>query len=179
MKKRKDLLWSVPVAVREVSEAGRRFDLTADAQAREAIAAAASLHSLPRFQATFEVSPEGREGLRVTGRISATVGQTCVVTLEPIENTVEEEVELVFVPSAVPREFDDGDSPTVPKSEDAPEPLVGGAVDLGAIATEFLILSIDPYPRAPGATFEALAAGDEGGHPFAALAALKKGQGEQ
>ena len=28
--------------------------------------------------------------------------------------------------------------------------LVGGTVDLGAIATEFLILGLDPYPRKTG-----------------------------
>jgi hypothetical protein len=53
--------------------------------------------------------------------------------------------------------------------------LIGGTVDLGALATEFLILGLDPYPRKPGATFQPPggASADEG--PFAALAKLKKG----
>ena len=50
-------------------------------------------------------------------------------------------------------------------------------IDLGAIATEFLILAIDPYPRKPGAVFQSPSAGEPAAHPFAALAALKKGQG--
>ena len=33
-------------------------------------------------------------------------------------------------------------------------PLIGGAVDLGALAVEFLMLGLDPYPRKPGAVFE-------------------------
>ncbi len=41
------------------------------------------------------------------------------------------------------------------RRDEPPEPLVGGTVDLGAIATEFLILGIDPYPRKPGAEFDA------------------------
>ena len=40
----------------------------------------------------------GREGLRVVGGVSATVGQICVVTLEPIESAVEEPGDLVFAP---------------------------------------------------------------------------------
>ena len=53
------------------------------------------------------------------------------------------------------------------------EELVDGAIDLGAIAIEFLILGIDPYPRKADAVFEAPAAGDDpAAHPFAALAAL-------
>jgi hypothetical protein len=57
-----------------------------------------------------------------------------------------------------------------------PEPLVGGVVDLGALATEFLILGINPYPRKPEAVFEAprQAKGDQG--PFAALERLAKRQ---
>ena len=57
---------------------------------------------------------------------------------------------------------------------DDAEPLIGGTVDLGALAAEFLILGIDPYPRKPGALFQPPpdAKPDQG--PFAALAALKK-----
>src|SRR5262249_59663916 len=53
----------------------------------------------------------------------------------------------------------------------------GGAIDLGAIAIEFLILGLDPYPRKPDAVFQGSAVGDDAAHPFAALAALKKGRG--
>jgi hypothetical protein len=42
------------------------------------------------------------------------------------------------------------------------------------LATEFLILGIDPYPRKPGAEFAAPKAEDNREHPFAALEALKK-----
>ena len=59
-------------------------------------------------------------------------------------------------------------------AEDPPEPLRDGVVDLGAVATEFLLLGIDPYPRKPGVVFDAPTTSDPSGHPFAALAALKK-----
>jgi hypothetical protein len=55
--------------------------------------------------------------------------------------------------------------------------LVGGVVDLGAVATEFLTLGIDPYPRKPGAEFAAPPAADNTPKPFAGLAALKNKQG--
>ena len=68
-----------------------------------------------------------------------------------------------------------------PRRQDRPRPpsrrsrCADGAVDLGAIATEFLLLGIDPYPRKPGAVFDApVAEDDPSSHPFAALAALKK-----
>ena len=56
-------------------------------------------------------------------------------------------------------------------------PLVGGVVDLGALATEFLILGLDPYPRKPGAVFEAPQEVKPDPGPFAALAGLKEKNG--
>ena len=58
--------------------------------------------------------------------------------------------------------------------EEPPEPLIEGKVDLGAIATEFLLLGIDPYPRKAGAEFAAVKTADDSARPFAALEALKK-----
>ena len=45
-----------------------------------------------------------------------------------------------------------------------------GCVDLGAIATEYFLLGIDPYPRKEGAVFEPRLAKDPAANPFAALA---------
>jgi hypothetical protein len=94
--------WGVPVAVRDVPETGRHFDLVADENTRAAVAEALGVRALPRLAASFDISRQGRDGLHVAGRVSATVGQTCVVTLEPIENEIDEVVDLVFVPEAAP-----------------------------------------------------------------------------
>ena len=172
------LPWSVPVAVRDIPETGRHFDLMADESTRAAVANAIGLRALPRLAASLDVSRQGRDGLHVIGRVSATVGQTCVVTLEPIENEIDEAVELAFAPAAAPAASDEDDGHSRVVDEDAPEPLVGGVVDLGRVATEFLSLAIDPYPRKAGVEFAAPAVEDDTPHPFAALAALKKGQGD-
>jgi hypothetical protein len=169
--------WRVPVTVEEVGDAGRSFALVADAEARAGIARIAGLRDLPRLQAAFEVKPQGAGGLQVVGRVSATVGQTCVVTLEPLTNEVEEAVDLLFVPRpAETGAAADGESGISPPEAtlDDPEPLIGGTVDLGALATEFLILGLDPYPRKPGAVFEPPQDSKPEPGPFAALAALTK-----
>jgi hypothetical protein len=118
--------------------------------------------------------------LRVTGGVSAIVGQTCVVTLEPVENAVEEAVDLAFTPAVAPRlsPVEDDTAAATVAASDTPEPLTGNSIDLGAIAIEFLLLGIDPYPRKADAVFEPPpAAGDAAEHPFAALATLKKSSG--
>ena len=169
------LPWNVPVTVAEIPESGKRFDLVADEKTRAEIARYAGLRELPRLQATFEVSRQGSDGLRVEGEIAATVGQSCVVTLEPLENEIREEIDLIFAPPGPDHAGVEEDEESEIFDPNEPEPLIGGVVDLGILATEFLIVGIDPYPRKPGATFEQLAPEDGSEHPFAALAALKKG----
>jgi uncharacterized metal-binding protein YceD (DUF177 family) len=164
--------WSVPVRFEDIPDAGLRVDLAADDGVRTALARAAGVEAVARVEAAFDVTRHGRDGLHVKGSISANVRQTCVVTLEPVENEIEEPVDLTFVP------YHDGEEAHAREEElgprDPPERLVNGTIDLGALAAEFLILGIDPYPRKAGAVFAAPATGDASDHPFAALAALKK-----
>jgi uncharacterized metal-binding protein YceD (DUF177 family) len=157
--------WNVPVAVEDIPESGLHLEIDAPEAARAGLVAVAGLRNLPRLSAVFDLARRGA-GVRVTGQVSAHVGQTCVVTLEPVESDVEEPIDLVFAPSSA----DSVDA----SGEELPEPLIGGQLDLGAIATEFLLLGIDPYPRKAGAQFMPPKADDTGARPFAALEALKK-----
>src|SRR5437868_3483033 len=88
--------WTSPVAVADVPETGKRVDLVADGSARDAIAKLAGLAALPRVEAGFDLTRLGNDGLRVVGRVAATVVQNCVVTLEPIESRIDEAVDLTF-----------------------------------------------------------------------------------
>jgi uncharacterized metal-binding protein YceD (DUF177 family) len=134
---------------------------------REVVAARAA------FDLTLK--PDGK--VHVTGRVTARVGQDCVVTLDPIENELDEPVDLIFAPpEQIPLLADlvDDDMEDDVEAPDPPEPIVNGQIDLGRIATDALLLGIDPYPRKEGAVFEAeIEAGDPGDHPFAALKALQ------
>jgi hypothetical protein len=171
-------IWSRKISVEEVPEAGLHVDLEADEATRAAIANAAGLRDLPRLAASLDLSRQGRGGLRVDGEMSATVGQTCVVSLEPIESEISEPIDLVFTPSAGATLADESGEATMRFGDvEPPEPLVGGEVDLGALVTEFLMLGIDPYPRKEDVEFDAPRQDDASAHPFAALAALKKGKG--
>lgn len=159
--------WSVPVAVEEIPDSGRHMEIEAPAAVRAAVAELAAVRDLPQLSAVFDLTRQGA-GAHVSGRVSALVGQTCVVSLEPIESKLDEAIDVTFKPpGAEPRA--DADEPS--------EPLVGGSVDLGALATEFLILGINPYPRKEGVQFAPLKAGEVGEHPFAVLAPLKKSLG--
>lgn len=160
--------WSAPVAVEEIPDTGLHVAIEAPVEARGAIARIAGLRDLPAVTAEFDLERRGSD-VAVSGRVRACVGQTCVVTLDPIENEIDEPISLIFSPATA------GDaSASAPGASEPPEALVDGRIDLGALTTEFLLLAIDPYPRKPGAAFATPKTRDEGEKPFAALEALKK-----
>jgi len=158
--------WSVPVTVDEIPETGGHYELAADQPTREIVARAAGLRDLFKLEAVFDLTRHGA-GVAAKGEMRACVGQTCVVTLHPLENEVREAIDLVFTPSS---EI----AAASKESGEPPEPLENGVIDLGVIATEFLLLGLDPYPRKPGAEFASATAEPKGDSPFAALAGLKK-----
>jgi len=172
-----DRIWSVPVRVDDIPEGGRHFELHADPAMFAALARAAAVESVSRLDAVFDLTRYGSGGVAVVGTVSASVRQACVVTLDPVDNEVEEIVDLVFVPA---REAAAAAGAATHEATDGPdlEALVDGIIDLGGVATEFLILGIDPYPRKPDAVFAAPSAGEGAAHPFAALADLAKGKGD-
>ena len=163
--------WSVPLRIEDVPQTGRHIELVADERTREAVALIAGLAGLPRLAATFDVVRSSHDGLRVTGQVSATVRQVCVVTLELIESELAETLDLEFKPPRAPVQ---GEEISVSHDDEEDEILADGVVDLGALATEFLILGIDPYPRKAGAVFDPPRTNEPAGGAFAALAALQK-----
>jgi len=167
--------WSHALAVTDLPEEGATFKLVPNEPERAALARHLGLIAVPSLVADLKAMPDGRGSVEIEGNLSATVRQTCVVSLESFDSTVNEHIGLRFLPEGavapLPEEGDERDPADV---------IRGGVIDLGALVTEFLSLGIDPYPRKPGATFAPPAAEEEGVSPFAALAKLKAkgGQGD-
>ena len=169
--------WRVPVVVAQIPEVGLHRDIEADQPTRKAMADVAGLREILSASASLDVMPRGGGRFHVAGHVRARVGQTCVVTLDPIENDIDEPIDLIFAPpEQIPELSDLVDDAAESEEEipDPPEPIVNGIIDLGRLATDALFLAIDPYPRKPGAVFEPrVEADDPEDHPFAALKALK------
>lgn len=172
------LPWSATVAIDEIPEEGVHQDLVATPAQSAAISEIGGLQGVRDAQASFDLRPAGRGRIHVTGRVTATVGQTCVVTLEPLQNAIDEEIDVLFAPEdqiegmirAMEEEEKAGG-----EVGDPPETIAGGRIDLGKLAADALFLAIDPYPRKEGAVFEPPAEPEDAeSHPFAALKALKE-----
>jgi len=169
--------WSVPIAVEQIPETGLHREIEADRAARDAMAELAGLREILSASASIDVTPDSGGRFHVVGRVRARIGQTCVVTLDPIENDIDEPIDLILAPpEQIPALADLVDDADESEAEipDPPEPIENGMIDLGRLATDALFLAIDPYPRKPDAVFEPLvAAADPEDHPFAALKALQ------
>jgi uncharacterized metal-binding protein YceD (DUF177 family) len=165
------------VVVEKIPDTGLHRDLEADEATRQAIAETGDLRAVLSARASLDVTPKNGGRVHVTGRVRARIGQTCVVTLEPIESEIDEAVDQIFAPpEQIPQLADLVDEAAESDAEipDPPEPIQNGVIDLGRLATDALYLAVDPYPRKPDAVFEPLvAAEDPEDHPFAALKALK------
>jgi uncharacterized metal-binding protein YceD (DUF177 family) len=169
--------WSVPVTVAQIPDTGLHRDIEADRAVRDAMAEVAGLREILSASASLDVTPKSGGRVHVAGHVRARIGQTCVVTLEPIENDIDEPIDLIFAPpEQIPQLADlvDEAADTDVEIPDPPEPIVNGVIDLGRLATDALFLGIDPYPRRPDAVFEPpVVAADPEDHPFAALKALQ------
>lgn len=171
--------FSRPIRIDQLPSKLSRHRLEADEAERTALAERFDLVALDSLTAEIEINPPTRRGLvRLQGRLKASVVQTCVVTLAPVPALVEAPFSLTFGP-AVEEESDEIDLTW--GGEDPPDPIEDGKIDLGEVVAEHLALALDPFPRAPGATFDPLPEADEvpapKASPFSALAALRQKNG--
>jgi hypothetical protein len=169
--------WSVPVLVAQIPDTGLHREIEPDPAARDAMAEIAGLREILSASASLDLTPEKAGRVHVAGRVRARIGQTCVVSLDPIENDIDEAIDLIFAPpEQIPELADLVDEAVESDAEipDPPEPIVNGVIDLGRLATDALFLAIDPYPRKPDTVFKpVIEAADPEDHPFAALKALQ------
>lgn len=160
---------SRPIPADRVGRLG--LSVTVEATADECAAIARRI-LVPSVQAlrcawTLRTAPGGC--VEAEGRLHAALEQVCVVSLDPFAVEMEEIFTVRFVPAG--EESDEADDPDEPDEL----PIENGVLELGEATVEQLALSLDPYPRKPGAELpqEELASPL---NPFAALAQLRKPQ---
>ena len=170
-----------PAARHEVAildrDSSHMVDLTPAPGTLQALARLLGVEGLRDLRLAGTLGAEGRAGWRFDGRLTARLDQSCVVTLQPVVQDIDEEVTRLWQPGAGETAAEaevEADGP------ETPEPL-GDTIELMPVILETLALAADPYPRAAGAELERTVFGpadkapltDEAARPFAALAALK------
>lgn len=166
------LPYSEVVRINEIG-AGLSRTLVPEDAARARIARSLDLGALDIFEADLALVP-GRAGWTLSGRVRAKLEQICGITLErlPVEIDQPFAVELVVATEPEPDEVE------VMIDDDAPDVIEDGRIDLGQYAVEQLALTLDPFPRKPGAAF---VQPDEPAEisPFAVLRAFRATDGDE
>ena len=122
---------------------------------------------------TYAITPLAPGRYRVSGSVTATLELVCGVTLDPIEQGIEEGFEVEFRSDArrlggLELDFD-------ALGDDDPEPIEQGLIRVGRLIGEIVASAIDPFPRADDAELERteVGEGEETANPFAVLSQLK------
>jgi uncharacterized metal-binding protein YceD (DUF177 family) len=120
----------------------------------------------------------GADKVVAEGRLRAELVQLCVVTLDPVTETYDEEFERRFLSTHVMPVQDSKADIIVDADEEVIDLLPGDEIDIGAVVAEEMALALNPYPRKAGAVFDANGkAGRETparDNPFSVLRQLKE-----
>ena len=137
--------------VARLPQKGMPVVIDADERQRQALARIHGLESVEHYRAELLVSPWNRNGVQIEGSVRAKITQSCVVTLDPIQSTIDETVEGLFLPEESKLGKlgiqTSGEIVLDVDGPDSPETFSGDWIDVGARAEEFFGLAIDPYPR--------------------------------
>jgi uncharacterized metal-binding protein YceD (DUF177 family) len=144
--------FSRPIAVDRVGLKEKSFSIEANAKERKALAERLGIPEVTSVTADIALRlTHGGKILLLKGRVRAELVQSCVVTLEPVRNHIDEEFALTY-------STENGRQPAEVvidlAEEDPPEPVQNGQIDMGEAAAEHLALAMDPFPRAPGVSFQ-------------------------
>lgn len=142
--------FSRPFSLERLGPEPQTLSLEASAAEREALARRFDLLRLDALTADLTVAwTRGRRVVEVRGRLRGKGVQRCVVTLAPVDGSVDEPFVQRYILGEAKQ--DTRAIELDPGGEDPPEPVGLEGIDLGeAVAQEFS-LALDPYPRAPDA----------------------------
>lgn len=140
--------FSRPQRVDRIPSSGILREIAAEEDERRALAGRFGIVSIDALSARVALTRTAGGDVGVSARIAARVVQECVVTLDPVDADIDEEVTLLFRPVA--EETLAEKTVVIPADEDF-EPFAGESLDIGEIVAVELALRLDPFPRSSGA----------------------------
>ena len=159
----------------EIIQRPRRGQFSADTAGLERAAALLRVPAVLQLSGDYAMSGEGRQKVRAVGQIIVRLVQTCVVTGETVEQTLELDFDARFWPLEQAEQWwSTAGSGQILEDFDL-EAHQDGRIDLGRYIYELVAVSLDPYPRKHGASLPTDGGGDGGLEegPFAVLKDLK------
>jgi hypothetical protein len=142
------LEFSRPLDITRVPAQGCTEKISADAKECAALALRFELPAVHALAAELQISRWRGEGLKIKGRFTFDLEQTCVVSLDIFRSTLTDTFESYFLPVKKAA----GADGIVIEESDA-EPFENGIIDMGEAVAVAAALALDPYPKKPGVSF--------------------------
>ncbi len=169
--------FSRQINVEKIKSKGLRQTITANEQERKNLTEQLTLKAIDTLNFNCLLLPWKKGGVELSGQVTATIRQTCVVTLEVFTTEISQDVKRYFESAGQTK----SEMPVLDLEDiedDISEVLENGLLNIGDIAVETLVLCLSPYPRKPGAVFadhvESPPGELKGENPFDVLQKLKK-----
>lgn len=149
-----DESFSKIVPISSIGRQGLKATFAANAEERKALAERFGISELLEFDGQYFLNRDAdADDFLLEGTFRARLVQPCVLTLEPVEEDVAGEFRVLFLSDHDEDEELSAEAEQRFAEEDI-EPLVGDSIDVGEVVAQYLAMSINPYPRKPGARVE-------------------------
>lgn len=166
--------FSYPLPIEELGQGEQNYKLKADKEQLITLAEILQVPAVNNFNADIRLKFQKKRGvLEVYGTVKANLSLISVISLESFDKDYVADFKLTYDTNAT---YEDVYAEDDDITEDVPDIIYDGKIDLGDIAIEQIALVMEDHPRKEGETFEAIIEDNEPvkNNPFAALAKLKK-----
>lgn len=154
--------WSHIILAETVDEKEKRIDLSAPKDAFNLLCHRLNLEEIHHIKCTLNIRRDPvTKIIQLSGALDAHVDQICVVTGEPVDEKITDDFQSWYIEPNETVSFTKAkrermsekereEQPMLEEFED-PETVVDGKIDVGEVVIQFLSLSLNPYPKRPGA----------------------------
>jgi uncharacterized metal-binding protein YceD (DUF177 family) len=168
--------WSHIVQADDIGSTPEKFRMSPKPEEIQGLCQRLGIEGINALQADVVMSRNsGNRVVHVKGTLTGELVQNCVLTLEELTVPVSEEFEAWFADPDATVSFTKerqkmlsnkkGEDLPILDEKDDPEALIDGVIDVGEVATQFLLLAIDLYPQAEGALYDGPNDEARGEHP--------------
>lgn len=170
---------SIPLVIADIFKRAEKIEFKADDNVCAKLAHHYDLNEVRSFSFSGKSEPVSKVRVRVRGFVESVFVQSCVVSLDPVESSIKEELDLFFTNRDTRRDRNSLEIDIDMEVNDPPEYVEGVVLDIGEFVLEHFALAIPAYPRKPDVEFfERLedtedSNSDQKDTPFAVLKSIK------
>ncbi|PCJ99833.1 MAG: hypothetical protein COA45_03185 [Zetaproteobacteria bacterium] len=188
--------WSHSINSDDVGVKPFRVNIVPEQEIFPALCRRLGIHSIESLKVDIKLQRNSvNKVIHVYGHICADIHQKCVITAEPVQESIDDKFESWFEEPNQTVSFEkarrermsrkEQEKQPVINEEEDPEKIIDGKIDLGDLIIQNLSLALNAYPRIDGAVYDGdgdtNSAAPEGTYdnPFAALKDWKQSEAKK